>query len=339
MAELAALGYAAKYEATTLWCALLVIPGTVVAFTLVEIARRRGRPRQWFRTRLDSDARRRAALGLADVRDAARRAERPAPPDNSADQSAARSRILAIAAAAKKLGDPYDIDDGRKIAALVVFGRSAEFYVSAMESRRGGGSFPRPCFFDPMHHQASGERLWRPEASAGIRVPVCGECSRALGKGDQPRSLGVRHGRKIVPYWTLQDGVFTKTGFGAFGDLAETVLAVGTEPPVRTEATHTGHFGRRTRAKAGWKGRVGLPIAAGLLAGVIGAVITVGTEPLTGSAHGHMMLFGIPVYGVFIGLLAGLFLGGIGCVPIFLGLLIARYVGKLVKSVESYERR
>lgn len=329
-AHLIAQTYHAKYEATTLWCALLVVPGTVVAYTLFEVGRRGGRAKPAFQTRHDVRARRRASLALADVRDAARRARELEKPGGgtSPAQAAGRRRLSDIETATKIVGNPWDTDDGRKIAALIVFGRLADFHVAALQSGGPHGDEPRACFFDPMHHVASSDRMWPADSPESVRVPVCGECERAMGSGDQPRSLGVPRGRKIVPYWTVQDGVFTKTGFGAFGDLVEAVVTAG-GLLTGNRGENKGRAERKTSSRPGRRRRTLLPIGASLLAGVIGAVSTVGTKPLTGSAHGHILLLGIPVYGVFIGLLAGLVLGGLGCLPILLSLLIVRTIRKM----------
>ncbi len=339
-AHFIALSYHAKYEATLLWCALLVIPGTVVAFTLYEVDRQRGRVKPPFRTRLDPQARRRASLALADVRAGARRARELMKSDDdvSPAQLASRRRLIDIATAAEILGDPWGTGDGRKITALVVFGRLAEFHAAALESDGAHHDVPRACFFDPMHHVAYSDWAWRADTPESVRVPVCSECARALGSDDRPRSLGVRRGRKVVPYWTVRDGVFTKTGFGAFGDLVDAVSTAdelrAADKPDKTNF----RLRRRSHSRPGRKGHRLLPIGVALLAGAIGAFVTVGTKPLTGSAHGHVLLFGVPGYGVFIGLLVGLVLGGLGCLPILLCLLIVRTVKKTVDSVRSHER-
>lgn len=79
----------------------------------------------------------------------------------------------------------------------------------------------RPCFFDPMHGEASTTTAWQ-YGEGDVTVPVCDECRRALVHGRVVTALALRSGS---PYFEGRD-VWARTGFGSLvDDLAAQVMA------------------------------------------------------------------------------------------------------------------
>ena len=84
----------------------------------------------------------------------------------------------------------------------------------------------RPCFLNPMHGRAQTVRQWVFD-DAEIRVPLCEPCARRLDGSRAPQPLLVKQGRRLVPYFEVDD-IWGRTGYGSLiEDYAEAVLREG----------------------------------------------------------------------------------------------------------------
>jgi hypothetical protein len=90
-------------------------------------------------------------------------------------------------------------------------------------ARAGQGSRAayRPCFFDPLHGEASTSARWE-YGEGDVAVPVCARCGAALRSGGLVTALALRGKR---PYFEGED-VWARTGFGSLvDDFAGQILA------------------------------------------------------------------------------------------------------------------
>lgn len=138
------------------------------------------------------------------------------------DAAELRKRLSPAAAAAWQAAlDHYDVArrilDRRHspadvIGALVLAGRGRAALGSAL---RGKAWSPSPtCYFDPLHNGATQSVQWR-DGERSVTVPACPACARAVAAGETPDALDfVAHGRPRH-YFTLDLGVWSRTGYGA----------------------------------------------------------------------------------------------------------------------------
>jgi hypothetical protein len=93
------------------------------------------------------------------------------------------------------------------------------------ERELGSKSLPyRCCYLNPTHREGSREFAWH-LGEAQVTIPVCPECRGKLHAGREPDVLLVRRGRRVRPYYELDD-VWARTGYGSLtDDYAARVLA------------------------------------------------------------------------------------------------------------------
>ncbi|GAB3558225.1 hypothetical protein [Spelaeicoccus albus] len=151
----------------------------------------------------------------------------------------ARDAIMTIDKAASVLTSGRFPDDARKDAALLVLADDARLAHRAVTGRSdttkpGGPHRHEHCFFNPLHGRAAAEARWRGESRQWLDVPACKTCSADLKRRRRPASLAVRVGRRVKPYWALDDVFYARSGFGAFENLAETIVQVDAEARATT---------------------------------------------------------------------------------------------------------
>lgn len=154
----------------------------------------------------------------------------------------ARDEIMTIDKAMDTLSAGHFPDDVRRSAALIALADSAReahgvIAASASErkkNRNGKPESPKPCFFNPLHGTAAQIARWRGESRQWLDVPACAKCAQNLKNRGRPESLTVRIGKKVRPYWALNDVVYARSGFGAFENLAETIVQADSEARATT---------------------------------------------------------------------------------------------------------
>jgi hypothetical protein len=120
--------------------------------------------------------------------------------DVALDASATASRVLEHA---------HTVPDLVGVLALIDRGYAALAAAQALAAGRSPAPAQPLCFFNPLHGRAQRRVAW----SDGPHVPACGECAKAVKRGDPPDAL--RDGRR--PYMEC-DTVWAHTGYGAFAD-------------------------------------------------------------------------------------------------------------------------
>lgn len=113
--------------------------------------------------------------------------------------------------------------DARPVAAMIVLGEQ-----TTREQQIIDGKAPRDethhCFFNPLHGPSSTTKQWRGTSRQRLDVPVCAQCAEDLNKRARPSSLAVQTGSHARPYWALHDEIYARSGFGAFENLAISIL-------------------------------------------------------------------------------------------------------------------
>lgn len=80
---------------------------------------------------------------------------------------------------------------------------------------------PQPgCWFNPLHGGSTKIVEWNDAAhrkgARSVSVPACHECARAVSKGREPEDvLDFVEGEKVVHYYRLAIGVWSRTGYGS----------------------------------------------------------------------------------------------------------------------------
>ncbi|MFE2013080.1 hypothetical protein [Streptomyces sp. NPDC059491] len=130
-------------------------------------------------------------------------------------------RAKSLMAAAAR---PHDV---RPVTQALEDGR---YSLAVLAARRESRPLPErrpPCFFDPRHGPAAGDRDWTPAAGAPRRVPVCAADAARLDDGLDPvaRTVETDGGRR--PYWEAGPAYGPWAG-GYFGGGMLPGLLVGT---------------------------------------------------------------------------------------------------------------
>ncbi|WP_181313215.1 hypothetical protein [Nocardioides campestrisoli] len=115
-------------------------------------------------------------------------------------------RVLPADAAAGEV-DPLDA-----VGAIVLAARGQEALAAA---KRGKAFAPTtPCFLNPLHGRARGDRTLEHEGRT-VKAPVCQACRRDLGAGRRPDILDVVVRGRPEHYFETDREPWASTGFGA----------------------------------------------------------------------------------------------------------------------------
>ncbi|MBE2999582.1 hypothetical protein IDM40_12815 [Nocardiopsis sp. HNM0947] len=86
----------------------------------------------------------------------------------------------------------------------------------------------RPCYANPLHGTGTAPTQWREfGGTRTIKVPLCSECARAVGRRLRPTVLPAEHEGSQVPYYEVpaEESVWSATGYGSLrDDLVERIL-------------------------------------------------------------------------------------------------------------------
>lgn len=118
------------------------------------------------------------------------------------------------------------------VGALVLVRRGEQARAAAID---GDTTWtPQPgCWFNPLHRGSTSTVTWTDVEGArrrSVDVPACSDCARAVRKGNEPDDvLDFVEGEKVVHYYRLDIGVWSRTGYGSL----ETDLVQALRSPQR----------------------------------------------------------------------------------------------------------